>query len=623
MPSRMLGSVSAILILLLLVSGRLSAQVLDTVTRLRLAQGYEQSGDYEQALVHYQELYRKEPGNPVFFEGVRRSLLSLKRYDDAIVLLRGRLASNPADPALRAGLGGIYFKAGNETEAWAEWEATIAATPRSQVPYRTVAAILIENRLLDRAVEIYRRGRDACGDPDLFTADIAGLLAVTQDYAGATTEYVQWLRRTPVQLGFVQGRMAAYTGREDGRAAAIGVVRNAMASDDAPPIPQLLGWLYLEGKQYAEAFEIYRTIDRVTHAGGAELYAFAERTFRDHAYEVAARAYREAIGVPVSGPRLPAARYGEALCRKELSIGVDSTRPVIAATSGPVAEAQSRYDGVIESFRGIIRDYPRSEFAARAWYQIGLIQHERLFDLDAARASFDEVLREAPGSTPMHHEVALHVGMVLEAKGDTAGAAARFADVAAAPTATPDQQDEATFRLAELAFFGGHVAAAIEFLNGLALNVEADYANDALLLLSFLQENNQTAPEALAAFGAADFLARQRKNTEAIPRYQELIRRYPNALLVDDALLRTGALQAQAGLYDDALSTYNRLLTEFRERSIALDRARFATGEIYQFGLNDRARAIGAYEQLLADYPSSLLVGLARTRIRTLRGDSL
>jgi tetratricopeptide (TPR) repeat protein len=189
-------------------------------------------------------------------------------------------------------------------------------------------------------------------------------------------------------------------------------------------------------------------------------------------------------------------------------------------------------------------------------------------------------------------------------------AVTRFADVAAAPGALPDQSDEAAFHLAEIDYFGGRFGDAAKRLEGIVVNLKADYANDALRFQSFLQENIKVAPEALREYARADFLARQGKKTEAVA-------------LVDDALMCIGGLQFSAGFYADAVATYERLLTDFRENSILLDRAQFQLAETYQAGMRDAAKAIAAYEKLLADYPSSVLADEARRRIRRLRGEAL
>jgi tetratricopeptide (TPR) repeat protein len=590
--------------------------------RFRLAQSYEQGGDFESATRLYKELLAAEPTNSVFFDGLRRSLLQLKRYDDAIGLIHHRLGSYPNDINLLCLLGSAQYQSGKEKEASASWEQAIALEPANANIYRLVANTLLENRLLDKTAELYRRARKECHDANLFTIDLAQLLSITMDYAGATEEFLRYLQQAPMQLGFVQSRMAQFTGKEEARGAALEVVRTAQRRSDDVNLHRLLGWLLLEGKRFAEALEVYKRIDRLSNAAGVEIYSFAERAYKEGAYAVAAEAYREAISIPLALQRLPYAKFGYALCVKELSIQSDTSLNPTADGSF-VPESQSRYATAIDYFRKIIAEYPHTEFAGRSFYQIGTIQFEKYFDLDGALASFQSAEKSQSPSNSILFDVAIKVAEVLTAKGDTGQASLRLRSVVAAPNATPDQQDEATYRLAELEYFGGNFNGALKNLEAISANLKANYANDALQLHSFLQENILTGEQGLKEFARADFLSKQNKFTEAVSAFQKVIEQNTQALFVDEGLMRIATLQTRSGRYADALATYQKLLAQFTESSIALDKAQFGIAQIYDYHLRDTANATAAYEKLLADYPASLLIDRARRRIRELRGDSL
>ncbi len=598
------------------------SQTPDAVTRFRLAQSYEQAGNYEQAAALYQQLLSADPSNVAYAESLSRVYVQLKRYDDAIALLHQRLALNPNDITVLGELGSVYHKAGRDDEATAEWEKIIQLDPRNPNVYRNVANALLENRLLDKAAALYRRGRIACGDPNLFTLELSYLLSVVMDYRGATTEYLRWLRQNPTQLSYVQSRMSAFTGKEGARSAAIDVIRAELQNSDDPRLYELLAWLDMEGRDYEAAFEVYRKLDRQTNAKGAGLYTFAERAFKERAFDVAAKAYLEAIDAPLAQARLPYAKYGYANSLKELGARSDTLVSLSVAGATPATESQPRYAGAIAAYQKIIAEYPHSEFSAKSYYQIGIVQFERFFDLDGALGSFGHVEKELAGRDPVQYDVRLRMAEVLTAKGDTAAAAQQLRGVVNAPAALPDQQDEAAYRLAELDYYGGRFSAAIARLDSISEHVQANFANDALALRAFLHENQMTAEPALQQFARADLLARQHRVSEAIPIFLKVIEQYPQALLVDDALMKVARLQAKARLYTDAIASYQRLLTEFKESSIALDRAQFDIGDVYQYGLNDKINATAAYEKLLANYPQSLLADQARKRIRELRGDT-
>ncbi len=609
-----------VLLILVCVSAAAVAQTQDN-NRFRLAQSYEQGGDFENAAKLYRDIYTLDQSNYPVFDGLRRTLLQLKRYDEAIGLIRQRLTVSPKDINLLCLLGGALYQSGREKEAMAAWEEAIEVEPANSNVYRLVSNSLLEHRLLEKAAELFRRARRECSDPNLFTLDLAQLLSVTMDYAGSTAEFLRYLQQTPTQLGYVQGRLSQFTGKEEARAAAIEVVRNEQRRSDDLNLHRLLGWLMLEGKQFADAFGVYKRIDRLANAQGVEIYSFAERAYKEGSYAVAAQAYTEAINTPLAAQRMPYAKFGYALAMKELSVRSDTTR--VSSPVATVAETQSRYATAIDYFRTVIAEYPNSEFAARSYFQIGTIQFEKYFDLDAALTSFSSVEKFLPPMNTVVYDVGIKIGEVLTAKGDTTSALRRFRSVMAAQTATPDQQDEATYRVAELEYYKGNFKDAIRNLEAISTNLKANFTNDALELLAFLQENTMTAEVQLREFAKADLLARQKKYTEATTLFQSIIDKNPQALFVDEGLMRVAGLHTRAGRYADALATYQRLLTQFKESSIALDKAQLSIADLYDHEMNDKASAIAAYEKLLAEYPQSLLIDHARKRIRELRGDSL
>ncbi len=615
-------TVSLLCALLLVAPLPVRGQGLDVAGTFRLAQTLEQAGEYERAVPLYRELLQSDPSNVVYFEGLERVLLQLKRYDDAATLIRSRLKESPGNIGMLCQLGNVYYKAGEEKEAMAAWDRALSVQPVNAGAYRMVAAVMMENRLLDRTAELYRRARVALGDPDLFCLELAQLLSVSMDYPGASAEYLRWLRRNPAQLAFVESRMGLYTGKAGGREAAMDAVRKAMDESDEVGLKQLLAWLQLEGKDFQGAFDTYRTIDRQTEAHGNTICSFGDQAFKEGAYAIAAQAYREAINVPLPRTKIPYAEYGEACALKELGISSDSTRGPFGGLT-PVPESAPGFSGAVSRFRSIIAAYPRSEFSARSYYQIGLIEMRARNDLDAALQAFQQAGREFAGNAVLGYDVALRIATVYVARGDTASAARELRSVAGTPGATPDQSDEANYRLAEIDYFGGKFNDAIARLEGITVNLKADYANDAIQLLAFLHENSSAPAGALAQFARADFLARQQKNTEAIALFRQVVQDFPGSLLIDDALMKIGELQGDAGMYADALATFRRLLTDFKDSGVGLDRAQFRVAEIQQYGLHDPAKAIEAYEQLLANFPDSVLANEARKRIRQLRGDAL
>jgi TolA-binding protein len=289
----------------------------------------------------------------------------------------------------------------------------------------------------------------------------------------------------------------------------------------------------------------------------------------------------------------------------------------------PASESRLRYGGAIAYFRTVARDFPGTVYAAQSHYQIGTIQSERYFDLDGALSSFAEAARAPVAPPTLRFDIAMREGEIHLTRGDSASAASSFTSVASAAGTAPDQSDEASFRLAELEYFYGNFDVALNRLGAITANLQADFANNAIRLQSFVEEHRASGEAALRQYARGDYFLRQRKLGDAESVFRDLLAHAPSVTLADDILLRIGQVEAASGQYDDAVAAYEKLLQVYKETSTHLDRARFSIGEVYQFGLKDPGKAIGAYEQVLADYPRSVLTSLARGRIRALRGDAL
>src|SRR5436190_1931514 len=161
------------LLAIALAASALVAQNREQDIKFRLAQSYEQSGDFESAVKLFEQVLAKDSSNFIVLDALNRDYTQLKRYDDAIRLLQRTIERSPNDILMVSRLGSLYTLKGDEQKAGAAWNRAVAVDPTHESTYRTVAASMMESRLFDRAIEIYQRGRASCGNPAAYTNDIA------------------------------------------------------------------------------------------------------------------------------------------------------------------------------------------------------------------------------------------------------------------------------------------------------------------------------------------------------------------------------------------------------------------------------------------------------------------
>jgi len=602
----------------------------ESALKLRLAQSFEQSGEWERAVSLYEQLLESDPLNYVYFDGLRRGYIQLKKYDKAIDLVQQRLMVQRDDPNLVAMLGGLYYQAGKASIADSLWQLVIAVDPKNTVRYRLVAHQMIEHRQYEKALRIYRAGRAATQNDEHFMDEIATLSAALQQYEGATREYVRMIHLRPQQLSYVQTRMSSFTGREEGKKAALRVLQEEVRrSPGNISLRSLLAWLCMEGKDFEAALSEYRVIDRLSGAGGMELYNFAQRAAQEHSYLVAAKAFREVIDQHRQQQILPLAKLGYARAIEELSArsdtlgffpaGVEATPTPRTPQASPVSESRPSFQGALQLYESLSAEYPSSDVAMQAHYRIGQIRFHRFFDLDGAVAAFDRV-RRVSQNADIAFDATLSLAEVYVAQNQLSRARSEYVPLLRSPQ--HHRRDLVLFRLAELDYFEGNVDSAQTRLQSITSNTSTDLANDALQLLYFIQANAVGAPGALRDFAKADLLIRQRKHAEALLRFQQILKTYPHPLLVDDGMMRVAELHLLLGQTDQALQVLQDVVQK-NPPSTLRDRAQMKIGEVFELVLRDVPNAIAAYEQILAQYPTSLYVEEARKRIRLLRGDAI
>ncbi len=610
------------LIFLVVLCSQAPAQSQDALNKFRLAQTFEQGGEYERACRLYEDLARADSLNYAYFDGLRRCYEQLKNYDGAIAISLRRLIQQPRDINLMAALGALYYKSGDAARADSMWNAAIAVAPKSATSYTIVSTVQSDNRLFDKSIAAYLRGRNEIGEPELFVGELAMLYSLTMNYAEATREYLTMLSLNEHGIDLVESRLASFTAKEEGLAAATKTVEEAIAGHSKGRVfHRLLLWLYMEGKRFDKAFEAAKEVEESTHSNGTEMAAFAGLVFKEKAYDIAAKAYRYAIEKYPMMPQLPDAKFGYARAVEELGAAADTLYHLHTISGAFLSESQPGYQGAMELYLSLSKEYPRSEIGMQALYRAGLMEYKRYFDLDAAVEILDSLLM-LPLAQRIYPAILETTGEINVAQGKLEKAAHRYSGVLLSPFSLPEEKTQARYCLAEIQYFQGNFDSASSILQEIAKALSDDESNDAILLLHFIKENQAGYRDALKEYARAALLERQKKFSEAIPVLTSIVQVFADAPLVENALIKKGELSVVVGQNSEALASYQKLLSDY-PKSILRDRAQFGIGELFQFQLKDKEKAIHAYEELLASYPNSLLIEQARKRIRELRGDVL
>ncbi len=575
-------------------------------SRLRTAQDLERRGSYDTALRIYRSLYDLVPQNQLYYQGVKRNMVRLKKFDEVVEIIQAQInLSNGKNPRFRADLGDVYYKRGDQSQAMEVWETVLAEDPKQKSNYIYVANAMVQNRLYDQATEVYQTGRQIFGQQHLFVFELANIYVLRLKYREATLEYLSYLEKNPKQFSYIEGRITGYTkDPEQAKEVADVLESHIPQTKQAYLVHKLLANLYLRVEDFEMALEQYKFLETVKgpidqKKQGQELYFFAEKSLRAGQYQFARDAFELILTNYNKSPYRPRAFYGIAISNQ---------------MRGLSTEALSDYTELIETF-------PTTRWVQDALFQIGEIYFQDLFELDKALSTYHLLIQKYPNSK---NSVQAHfrIGDCYAAQGDFDKAQLWYDRTQKLGTATANARDEALFKSANLDFMQGEFDSALEKLNKITEKIaqrkgEQPFVNDALELTFLIEENLAVSKEALVVYGKAQKHKVQRKLTDAIKSLQEILNDYPTASILDESLFDLGQLEGDRGNHTAAIGYFQSLLDDHAE-SLQNELAQKRIAEIYETGLGDNQKAYQAYEQLLINYPNSVYLEEVRQKLRDL-----
>lgn len=577
---------------------------------LALAKNYEDDGLYEKALPIYEELYQKDPFNTIVIERLKNVYRILSKHDALIRVISLQLQNDTLNIPLLCELADTYFRAKKFPEAQVATQKVILTDPASESSYRLVATVLMSNRRFDDLEQIYLMGRKNIGDERLFVLEMANLLAYKGNYYEAAKEYLRYYSFNLGNLNYVKTQILQFPDNTKDNASIIRAIREELAvHTDDNALNKLLIEILFRNEEYESAFELSKTLDDKKGRTGAEVLNFANMTFDSELYAVAQKAYAYFL---LLYPNTPQAEMGIARCLEGMGSGDETTYVLPDSTSSRQKITENFYaDKAIKAYLELIGKYPDTEWSAEAYFHIGEIRLRKFFDVQEAYADFIKV---AESNNPYRVESMFRIGECLLIEGNLEKSLDQF-KVIYRESRDPTIRDRARYLEAETYFYLQQFDSCQNRMKALSRSQDGLFVNDALTYILLIQEN-QKEQKNLKQYAAAELQFRQKRYSEALALFSDMVKSSPGASIVDDALIKIGEINVVTGKYDQALSVYRTIVDHLKNSPLA-DLALKRTGEIFE-RLGKPVDAVKAYKELLIRYPKSIYGNHVRKRIREL-----
>ncbi len=595
-----------ILTLSLVVAFQITAQGQDP----RLAEQYFRNGEYEKAGVIFEKIYQKTPSRDYYFDRYMECLLLMEDFDKYEKQLKTHQGV-PQKVQLYVKYGELYERQFEQAKADKQYKRAIDNLPKNRSEIIRLAQAFIKLTKYDLALDTYKKGASIMKDKAMFAYELGDLYRRKGDREPMIENYLISLRNTPSRLGTLKTIFQRFFGEDDFKELQTQLYQQISDHPDDLVLLDMMAWVFIQKKDYKNAFRQVRAFDKRTKDSGGRVYRLAQTAQQSKDYDAAIMAYNYIVEEKGKTNTYYIEAKTQTLKCKRLRL-VDG----FAYTKDDLKELEKEY----ETF---LFEFGKDASTGSIIFELAELEAFYLNDLTKAIDLLDELI-EMPGVRRhllAKSKIALADYYLMD--GDIWESTLLYSQV---DKAYKDdiQGQMARFKNAKLSYFKGDFEWAQAQFSVLKASTSKLIANDALDLSVFIMDNLalDTVVTPMFNFAQAELLIFQNKFDEAFAKMDEIITAFPKHSLQDDIYFAKANIYMKQRKYDLAAQMYQNIVTNFPE-SIRTDNSLFALAQLYENEnqLNDKDKAKNLYETIMLDFSNSTFAVEARKRFRTLRGD--
>lgn len=591
----------------------LHASAQGTTENIQLAQQFFEQGEYAKAA----DLFKKATGDAnLFFEIYDNYLETLRQLKDEKGeedLINKAYLISGKDPIYLFELALFYERKEEIKTAQKQFSKALQALKQNAYQIHTIAKMLIENKRIDWAKEVYLKGKEIFKDPKAFDLELAYISGELGDFDGMVNSFIQYLLINPNEIyQVIQLLEPKISEKSKADILEENILKTIGKDKQAWPAIELLVWLYKKQEDYASAFDQMRSLDLLRNEDGSKILELARLTFREKDYRTSQRAYQYLIQKGASHPYYTTAALELISTQKELIFQKKKYEKEDLL--------QLKY-----SYQKLINENLNPYNTTLSKIELADLEARYLYETDSAIALLQNVLADKFVQKDLIVKAKLALGDYYIMNGEHWESTLLYTQVEKEYKGTP-LGEEAKFRNARLAYFKGDFDWALTQLKVIKGNTFELISNDAIELAVFISDNyNQDYEEDKAAmknFSQMDLLYFQNNLAEANKIADLMLKNYTGHPIEDDIYYMKAKISKKQQNYTET-EKYLLKISEGFPESIMSDDAIFQLAELYENQLQNPEKAKEYYEKILLDYPDSIFTIDARKRYRYLRGDQI
>ncbi|GAA4046461.1 tetratricopeptide repeat protein [Flavobacterium chungnamense] len=569
----------------------------------QLALNYFDRGEFEKALVSYEELLKAQPNNFNYFQKAVECYQQLQQFDKAEKAIQERLDKYKQGNFL-VELGYNYQLQKNQEKANKYYDQAIDKIKKNPSEVYQIAYVFDRKALVDYALLAYQTAVSL--EPKFnFNFQMALLYGQKGETDKMIDMFLTESYANPQNLIMIQNQLSRFTTEETDesfndalkKALLVRIQKNQDIFWN-----EFLSWFYVQQKEYGKAFIQEKAIYKRNPESFSNIVNLGQLAIEENDQEAA----KEILGFVLENT-------------KDLDLQVQSHSYLMDMK---IAKALPKdYPAINIELDNLIKEFGVSPFSLSLLKIKAHFVTFNMKDAETGKIILKNVL-EMPLNRDQAAEVKMELADILLFEEKFNQALIYYSQIENDANNSPIGQ-EASLKTAKTSYYKADFKWAEHQLKVLKSASTQLIANDALDLFLLISDNTveDSTQVALKKFARADFLLYQEKKQDALTAFQAILKENKGDAIEPVTLLRIGKIYEELGDTNAALANYNLILDNFKE-CIYIDEALFYSAEIYN-QLNDVEKAKPLYEEVITKHEDSIHYVTSQKKYRKLRGDSI
>ena len=569
----------------------------------QLANNYFDRGEFEKALVSYEELLKSQVGNYNYFQRVIECYQQLQQLDKSQKALEDRL-DKFRNSSLLVELGYNYQLQKNQEKANKYYNQAIDKIKKNANEVYGIAYVFEKKSLIDFALLSYKTA--VAAEPKMNFNFQMGILYGQQGNTDLMIDtFLDESVKNPQNLPVIQNQLSRFM-TEDvdvnfNEALKKALLIRAQKTQDVF-WNDFLSWLFIQQKEYGKAFIQQKAIYKRNPDSFSNIVSLGQMAIEDNDQDSA----KEILSFVLENT-------------KDLELLIQAHTYLLDMKIDHALEKD--YPAITKEVDGLIKEFGVSP------YTLSLLKLQANFEAFQLKnpEKGKEILKSIM-NMPLNNyqlaEVKMELADILLVEEKFNQALIYYSQIDEDMSGDVVGQ-EASLKTARASYFKTDFTWASHQLKVLKSASSQLIANDALDLFLLISDNTveDSLQVALKKFARGDFLLYQNKKKEALDQFQLILKEHKGEDIEAVTLLRIGKIYEKMGDFNNALSNYDAIITKHKD-SIYIDEALYFSAEIYNIQLKDTEKAKPLYEEMIFKHEDSIYYVDSRNKYRKLRGDT-